>query len=180
MCPEYPEVEIIPLCPSGGPGGSGVEYVVGFGLNISVTTGGNYDIVSWDPRGSDGHTEPGPPACFDTAADYYEYFNGTLQQTGIEIRGYLRDDNQIADFYSHVDEMEEKYKTLGESCAKAESGKTLPYLGSAAGARDMVAMAEYFDPGVQEINYWGVSYGSMLGFIFVNSKSGLLLLFLHS
>ncbi|KAL1759042.1 Alpha/Beta hydrolase protein [Schizophyllum commune] len=151
----------------GGPGGSGVEYILEYGHNISAMTGGHYDIVSWDPRGV-GHSTPGPPTCFDSDDDWEALFNGTLEVTGIEIRGNLTDGDQIDELYSHVDEMEEKYKTLGESCAKAESGKTLPYLGSAAGARDMVAMAEYFDPGVQEINYWGVSYGSMLGFIFVN------------
>ena len=134
-------------------------------------TGGNYDIVSWDPRGSEGHTEPGPPACFDTAADYYEYFNGTLQQTGIEIRGYLRDDNQIADFYSHVDEMEAKYIGEGQRCADNEIGETLQYLGTAATARDIVALADYFDPGVQKINYWGISNGTMLGLTFVNSTA---------
>ncbi|KAL1757021.1 Alpha/Beta hydrolase protein [Schizophyllum commune] len=152
----------------GGPGGSGVEFVVGFGLNISVMTGGNYDIVSWDPRGSEGHTEPGPPACFDTAAEYYDYFKGTLQQTGIEIRGYLRDDNQIADFYSHVDEMEAKFIGEGKRCADNKNGETLQYLGTAATARDIVALADYLDPGVQEINYWGISYGTMLGLTFVN------------
>ncbi|TRM62771.1 hypothetical protein BD626DRAFT_569898 [Schizophyllum amplum] len=64
--------------------------------------------------------------------------------------------------------MEKKYRGLGKRCAQKDSGKTLAYLGSAAAARDMVALAEYFDPGVQEINYWGISYGSMIGFIFVN------------
>lgn len=151
----------------GGPGASGIEYVLGYGPNISVMTGGHYDVVSWDPRGV-GHTTPGPPSCFDSGDDYSDYFDGTLEFTGLEIRGNLTDGNQIQEFYSHVGEMEKKYKGLGKRCAKADSGKYLPYLGSAAGARDMVSLAEYFDPGVQEINYWGVSYGSMLGFIFVN------------
>lgn len=41
----------------------------------------------------------------------------------------------------------------------AESSATLPYLGTAAAARDMVALADYLDPDIQEINYWGFSYG---------------------
>ena len=41
-----------PLTPlKGGPGGSGVEFLVGEGKILSNMTGGYYDIVSWDPRG---------------------------------------------------------------------------------------------------------------------------------
>ncbi|KAL1685456.1 Alpha/Beta hydrolase protein [Schizophyllum commune] len=152
----------------GGPGGSGVAYVSAYGANLSAITGGNYDIVSWDPRGSDGFTEPGPPACFDSAADYYAYYNGTLQVTGIEIRGNLSDDGQVAELYSHVDEMEAKLLGEGQRCAANKNGDKLQYIGTAATARDIVSLAEYFEPGVQEINYWGISYGTMLGITFVN------------
>ena len=49
--------------PLGGPGGSGVEFVLGYGPDLSTMVGGGYDVVSWDPRGV-GHTEPGAPECF--------------------------------------------------------------------------------------------------------------------
>ena len=35
----------------GGPGETGVGYVALDGMSLMNTTGGNYDIVSWDPRG---------------------------------------------------------------------------------------------------------------------------------
>ncbi|KAL1674268.1 Alpha/Beta hydrolase protein [Schizophyllum commune] len=152
----------------GGPGNSGVVFVVEYGANLSAITGGNYDLVSWDPRGSNGFTEPGPPTCFDSAAEYYEYFNGTLQVTGIEIKGNLSDGDQVAELYSHVDEMDAKLAGEGQRCAAGKGGDTLEYLGTAATARDLVALADYLEPGVQGINYWGVSYGTMLGITFVN------------
>lgn len=37
--------------PTGGPGGSGLEFIFGFGRLLNNLTGGYYDIVSWDPRG---------------------------------------------------------------------------------------------------------------------------------
>ena len=37
--------------PTGGPGGSGVDLILGYGPLMSNLTGGYYDIVSWDPRG---------------------------------------------------------------------------------------------------------------------------------
>ncbi|KAL1709294.1 Alpha/Beta hydrolase protein [Schizophyllum commune] len=150
----------------GGPGGSGVEFVLGYGPDLSTMVGGGYDVVSWNPRGV-GHTEPGAPECLSND-EWTALFSGTLETQGLDIKGNLTDGDQVEQFYSHVDEMEAKYETLGEKCAASESSATLPYLGTAAAARDMAALADYLDPGVQEINYWGFSYGSMLGFVFVN------------
>ncbi|KAL1733011.1 Alpha/Beta hydrolase protein [Schizophyllum commune] len=148
----------------GGPGGSGVEFVLGYGPDLSTMVGGGYDVVSWDPRGV-GHTEPGAPECLSDD-EWTALFSGTLETQGLDIKGNLTDGDQVEQFDSHVDEMEAKYQTLGQKCA--ESSATLPYLGTAAAARDMVALADYLDPDIQEINYWGFSYGSMLGFVFVN------------
>ena len=147
-----------------------MAFVVEYGANLSAITGGNYDLVSWDPRGSDGFSEPGPPTCFDSADEYYAYYNDTLQVTGIEIKGNLSDGDQVAELYSHVDEMEGKLVGEGQRCAAGKNGDTLQYIGTAATARDLVALADYLEPGVQEINYWGVSYGTMLGITFVNSE----------
>lgn len=147
-----------------------MAFVVSYGANLSAITGGNYDLVSWDPRGSDGFTQPGPPACFDSAAEYYEYYDGTLQVTGIDIKGNLSDSDQVAELYSHAGEMEGKLKGEGQRCAAGKNGDTLQYIGTAATARDLVSLADYLEPGVQGINYWGVSYGTMLGITFVNSE----------
>ncbi|KAI4521149.1 hypothetical protein K525DRAFT_201962 [Schizophyllum commune Loenen D] len=152
----------------GGPGESGVGFIFEYGPNVSATIGGHYDLVSWDTRGGRGHSNPQPPACFNSSDELTQFFAGTLEATGLDIKGKLTDDGQVDVFYSHVDEMEAKYRALGQRCAEAESGKILPYIGTAATVRDMVAMADYLDPGVQEINYWGFSYGSLLGMTFVN------------
>ncbi|KAL1733090.1 Alpha/Beta hydrolase protein [Schizophyllum commune] len=152
----------------GGPGASGVGFIFEFGQTVIPAIGPHYDIVSWDPRGSHGHSTPGPPACFNSTEERIQYFAGTLEDMGLDIKGKLTDDGQIEAFYSHVTEMELKYRGLGERCLAAENGGILPYLGTAAAVRDLVALADYLEPGVQEINYWGFSYGTMLGFTFVN------------
>ncbi|KAL1718946.1 TAP-like protein-domain-containing protein [Schizophyllum commune] len=152
----------------GGPGESGLEYVFQNGPTISEATGGHYDVVSWDPRGAKGQTYPGTPSCFDSPMDLLDFFSGTLEATGLDIRGNLTDNGQLEEFYSHVDEMEAKYVEWGKRCADAPTGKTLQYVGTAATVRDMVSLADVLEPGVQEINYWGISYGTLLGFTFVN------------
>ncbi|KAI4521150.1 alpha/beta-hydrolase [Schizophyllum commune Loenen D] len=152
----------------GGPGASGVGFIFEFGQTVIPAIGPHYDIVSWDPRGSHGHSTPGPPACFDGTEERIKYFAGTLESTGLDIKGNLTDDGQTQAFYSHVDEMEVKYRGLVERCLAADSEGILPYLGTAAAVRDLISLADYFEPGVQEINFWGFSYGTTLGFTFVN------------
>ncbi|KAL1715230.1 Alpha/Beta hydrolase protein [Schizophyllum commune] len=152
----------------GGPGASGVGFIFEFGQTVIPAIGPHYDIVSWDPRGSHGHSNPGPPACFNSTEERIQYFAGTLEATGLDIKGNLTDCDQVETFYLHVDEMEAKYRGLGERCLAADREDILPYLGTAAAVRDLVSLADYFEPGVQEINFWGFSYGTTLGFTFVN------------
>ena len=155
---------------SGGPGESGLEYVFQNGPTISEETSGHYDVVSWDPRGAKGQTYPGTPSCFDSSMDLLDFFDGTLEASGLDIRGNLSDNGQLEEFYSHVDEMEAKLLGEGQRCAANKNGDKLQYIGTAATARDIVSLADYFEPGMQEINYWGISYGTMLGITFVNSE----------
>ena len=88
----------------------------------------------------------------------------------MEVRDDFTNVTARSEFYSHVDEMEVKLIGEGQRCAAGKNGETLQYLGTAATARDLVALADYLEPGVQGINYWGVSYGTMLGITFVNSE----------
>ena len=141
------------------------------GTQLRAAVGSHYDIIAWDPRGSAGNTTPGAISCFSSAEEYNDFFNGTLEATGIEIHGSLTDGDQVEQFYSHIDEMDAKYRGLAERCAKADAdGKTLRYVGTVATARDIAALADYLDPGVQEVNYWGISYGTTIGFVFINCR----------
>jgi pimeloyl-ACP methyl ester carboxylesterase len=45
------------------------------------------------------------------------------------------------------------------------------YVGTAATVRDMVAMHDVLEGSDKPIDYWGVSYGTVIGMYFVNSKS---------
>ncbi|KAG8696109.1 hypothetical protein FRC08_007355 [Ceratobasidium sp. 394] len=149
----------------GGPGESGVEWILSDDiLLLNAGSGGQYDIVSWDPRGI-GQTTP-KVKCFDSGTQEAAFWNGSIRGQLLQVR---TDFNNIAarnEFYSHVNETDSALIRFGKQCNSA-SQNMLKYIGTAAGARDMVALHDYLE-GSTKINYWGISYGTILGNYFVN------------
>ena len=69
-----------------------------------------------------------------------------------------------------MDETDKRFKQYGDLCMK-NAGDVLKYVGTVATVRDMVAIADYLEPDQKEINYYGASYGTIIGATFVNSMS---------
>jgi hypothetical protein len=67
-----------------------------------------------------------------------------------------------------VDEVDVLLEELGKRCV-AFSPDTFEYIGSAAAVRDMVAMHDILEGSEKPIDYWGLSYGTVIGIYFVNS-----------
>ncbi|KAL5634901.1 hypothetical protein ACGC1H_002804 [Rhizoctonia solani] len=150
----------------GGPGGSGVDTMLGAAAEIiSEIAGGQYDIVSWDPRGI-GLTVP-RAACFKTGTEENAFWEGTIPRTGLEARGNFTDQYDLDQFYEQVDEVDLLLGELGKRCV-AYSPDTFQYIGSAATVRDMVAMHDALEGPDKPIDYWGLSYGTIIGIYFVN------------
>ena len=82
----------------------------------------------------------------------------------------LVDADDVEEFYSHMNETDALYKGFGKQCVERR-GDVLKYLGTAAAVRDMAALADYMEPERKEINYYGISYGTVIGATFVNSAS---------
>ncbi|CAE6500443.1 unnamed protein product [Rhizoctonia solani] len=150
----------------GGPGGSGVDNMLGAAAEIiSEIAGGQYDIVSWDPRGI-GLTVP-RAACFKTGTEENAFWEGTIPRAGLEARGNFTDQYDLDQFYEQVDEVDLLLGELGKRCV-AYSPDTFQYIGSAAAVRDMVAMHDALEGSNKPIDYWGLSYGTVIGIYFVN------------
>ncbi|KAI0806610.1 alpha/beta-hydrolase [Fomes fomentarius] len=154
----------------GGPAIPGVTVLNDSGARNSLlsATGGVYDIVSWDPRGVGTLTVPGSVFCFDSVREYNEFFNGTIELTGIEETGNFTDPADTKALLSQAPIMQEKYRQVEQKCLNGPSGKYLGYMGTAAAVRDMVSMANILDGPDAPINYIGVSYGTIIGAWFVN------------
>ena len=112
-------------------------------------------------------SSPGPINCFDSQDDYKSFWNGTLVDSPVNKYGFV--DGNFFD--SQIDVMEERWKALGGVCLKHESGQFLPYVGTTATVRDLVAIAEHFDGKGCDINYYGLGYGTMIGNYLINSES---------
>ncbi|CAE7233901.1 unnamed protein product [Rhizoctonia solani] len=149
----------------GGPGESGVKLIMDGGSVISEASGGKYDIVSWDPRGV-GQSVPRAD-CFATGTEENLFWDGTIPRTGIEARGNFTNQADIDAFYDQVGEVDTLLKEIGKQCV-AYSPDTFQYIGTAATVRDMVAMHDILEASKKPINYWGMSYGTVIGIYFVN------------
>ncbi|CUA76350.1 Putative hydrolase Mb2247c [Rhizoctonia solani] len=150
----------------GGPGGSGVGTVQGpDGDIIMQHSGGNYDLVSWDPRAV-GKTIP-RTACFGSAEEEVAFWNGSFIILGPEVKGDFTAQSILDDFYGQVDKSDDLLWRIGEQCA-TYNPDMFQYVGTAATVRDMVAMHDALEGSGKPINFWGMSYGTVVGMYFVN------------
>ncbi|QRV95978.1 Abhydrolase domain-containing protein [Ceratobasidium sp. AG-Ba] len=150
---------------TGGPGESGVEMILGGAKEISESVGGQYDLVSWDPRGV-GLTHP-RAECFASAANESAFWENTIPHTGLEARGNFTDQADLDSFYAQVPEVDALLIELGQRCL-AYSPDTFQYVGTVVAVRDMIALHDYLEDPKKPVNYWGISYGTAIGSYFVN------------
>lgn len=77
----------------------------------------------------------------------------------------------VEELYSRADSSEGKFKDFDDRCVNSPSGPYLKYLGTSSTVRDLVSLGDAIMGKGQPINYWGVSYGTVVGFNFLNSES---------
>ncbi|KAG9124219.1 hypothetical protein FRC07_012368 [Ceratobasidium sp. 392] len=149
----------------GGPGKSGVGFIFGRNLRkISEATYGRYNIISWDPRGV-GQTHPRAD-CFATASEECVFWKGSLPDEGPEVLGDFANPSNL-DFYDRVDQTDKKLIELGQKCLE-HSRDTLKYVGTVATVKDMIALHDALGIEDKAINFWGLSYGTIIGVHFIN------------
>jgi hypothetical protein len=73
----------------------------------------------------------------------------------MDVRGAFELQSDVDALYAQISPMEDKWKALGELCAQHPTGQFLPYVGTTAAVRDMVAMADSLEGNGTLINYWG-------------------------
>ena len=136
----------------GGPGGSGVDFVVsGVDGVVDSAIAKHYDIIGFDPRGVGASA---PVTCFDSAGtDRYFY--------GID-PGPIGSDAWVA-------AQKAKAASLAEACEKG-TGPVLGHIDTINAATDMDVIRAAL--GQPKLNFLGYSYGTYLGTIYAGLFPG--------
>ncbi|RSL54268.1 hypothetical protein CEP54_009989 [Fusarium duplospermum] len=133
----------------GGPGAPARPSMVS-GLTYLALTGGEYDIIGFDPRGT-GDTLTF--SCFETEAERSIFTTGQLKPVAGSFplaRGQNWASSQL----------------FAETCAQRQN-KTGQFLGTSFVARDMMKIVDALDEDGM-LRYWGMSYGTYLGAVAAN------------
>jgi pimeloyl-ACP methyl ester carboxylesterase len=147
------------LLNDGGPGGSGVDYVVEVGASIATIIGKQFDIVGFDPRGAQfchlcrqlltrvpGVSYSTPTVSFfRTAAERALWMPATSDIVFPAL-------NQTADA---VAQQWARAQILGQLAVNRNDGNYIQYITTDNTARDMLRITEAF--GFEKVQYWGVS-----------------------
>ncbi|KZT62527.1 alpha/beta-hydrolase [Calocera cornea HHB12733] len=145
----------------GGPGGSGTDTVVTIGPLLGKILKGRYDIMSWDPRGVNMTTPP--LDCYPTE---YDEFVAEQMSTQIGLPFQARAEGGAAAELALMKKTDAYYLSGLGSCLKNGNAKMLASLSTAYNVRDMVRMLEALGEDERGLQYWGFSYGTILGATF--------------
>ncbi|KAG8724733.1 hypothetical protein FRC09_015206 [Ceratobasidium sp. 395] len=165
----------------GGPGGSGVKLATQAGKGLSATRiGPYYDIIGFDPRGI-GATTP-TVKCFESRASMDEFYRNTVFELGHtqppntttstpgNSEALFARQRAFDDIVAQQRQALALFETQAKLCTKnmPNGGAALKYMGTASVVRDIAFMTDLLDGPGAKINYWGGSYGSILGAVLFN------------
>jgi pimeloyl-ACP methyl ester carboxylesterase len=136
----------------GGPGGAGTEDLPNWYGLFPATLRARFDLVSWDPRGIGASTAV---QCFRSDRQEARFLGpaaAAFPQGRVQQRLWTR-----------------TYRAFGRRCAK-RNGALLRHLSTADSARDLDLLRQAV--GSPQLNYLGVSYGTLLGATYANLFPG--------
>ena len=74
------------------------------------------------------------------------------------------------ELYSQADFTEEKFEAFRAGCQNGPAGPYLKYIGTSSTVRDLASLGDAIVGKGEPIDSWGFSYGTVIGFNFVNSE----------
>jgi pimeloyl-ACP methyl ester carboxylesterase len=134
----------------GGPADTGVGFIQNLGDDADKWGGGRFNVVSWDPRGTNASTHV---RCFRSKRSEDRFWKGvSIPFTKAASKRYRR-----------------KTVALARRCGKVD-GWLLPHISTADTARDLDYLRRLV--GDRKLTYVGLSYGTYLGQTYANMFPG--------
>ncbi|CAE7198119.1 unnamed protein product [Rhizoctonia solani] len=155
---------------AGGPGDLGQLLAISAGEFFStMRVGTDYDIIGFDSRGM-GLTTP-TVACFKSREEKDVFYRNTVFELG-----YTQPPNVTKDPFARLDlvlqyrQAISMFETQAKLCTlnMPDGGASLKYMGTSTVARDIDYMSKVITGPDTPINYYGGSYGTILGSYLVN------------
>ncbi|KAI0372414.1 hypothetical protein BV20DRAFT_1050746 [Pilatotrama ljubarskyi] len=149
----------------GGPGGAGKSLATISGPSFQRLVGEEYDMIGFDPRGI-GETEP-KTQCFPSPEAHAAFIANTVLERGYDVGPNLTDPlnrNHLVQLQRDADSL---WQTQFEICAQT-MGERLKYMGTSTVARDIDFITTLLDGEDALINFYGLSYGTVIGQYLVN------------
>ncbi|KAG8804161.1 hypothetical protein FRC17_006033, partial [Serendipita sp. 399] len=145
----------------GGPGLPGTEFVQNRGSILRKQLGEDWDIISWDPRGV---LNSGPTLKMFASDNEYDKFWGQLDGPGnYNTHGNLTTPEDAQFFLSQAGKFNNMTVTFTNQTLQ-QNGEHLKYVGTCAVVRDLVFLVDSLYGAGSDVNFWGISYGSAVGF----------------
>ncbi|KAH8830057.1 hypothetical protein DL96DRAFT_914986 [Flagelloscypha sp. PMI_526] len=152
----------------GGPGASGTGMVSGRGHLFSQMVQGHYDIVGFDPRGVNLTTPYIScfPSRLDEAASHFESSRlGGLNLPSTSLLNVTWGEHKIsviqADFERQFLLHSKRAESIARKC-RERTGDEIAFMGTEAVVHDIDYISRLLE-GSAPINYWGFSYGTVIG-----------------
>ncbi|KDQ62976.1 hypothetical protein JAAARDRAFT_28963 [Jaapia argillacea MUCL 33604] len=142
----------------GGPGGSGTAMVFGRAANYSKVLQGQYDIVGFDPRGINQSTPY--LSCFENRLDA-EVFGSVFNQFNLDLPANITSDVK-KDLGIQITRAMAATSALAAKCLQ-RVGESMAFFGTEAVVRDIDAMSRLIEGEAARVNFWGFSYGTIIG-----------------
>ncbi|KAJ7146355.1 hypothetical protein C8R44DRAFT_864127 [Mycena epipterygia] len=159
-CPESERLGII-ITNYGGPGVSGRDASFGYGPRLQNLTGNKHDIISFDQRGL-GHSFP-KVNCFGSALKYELFSTNTVFETTFSVPKNPFSAEGRAILVEQQKEALALEETQGALCAETMGAETLGFMSTTTTVYDMEEISRVLVGGDALINFWGGSYGSLVG-----------------
>ncbi|KAF9040673.1 TAP-like protein-domain-containing protein [Panaeolus papilionaceus] len=128
----------------GGPGGSGIGWLISNGDSFAKILGPQFDLVSFDPRG------------VGASIPRVSFYKSSFQRLMMESTFRFTRDYNVAEQWARM-------KVVNAFARENDDGG-LRYVNTDQTARDMLSIVHAH--GREKLQYWGFSYGTVLGATF--------------